>query len=238
MINAKGFSCSESVLIRSQELEFPFVRGLLVFNAIFDILRRIFPARVLQTVRDDDAEDVFRAFGFRHLGELVTYGVDGRADSIVQCRTAGAVILGHEVIVEEREIDGLDRPFYHIVELEQIEMKVQSRITPAVITAATSLLQPYCPDLNPRNLSAALKAWEAEPQKTETPIIEKPLTRFEVAELLGVSLPTVNRMMNDGRLQKIKLTPHGSARITPASVRTILYGPQTQEQPSASAEVF
>ena len=69
-------------------------------------------------------------------------------------------------------------------------------------------------------------------------IIEKPLTRFEVAELLGVSLPTVNRMMNDGRLQKIKLTPHGSARITPASVRTILYGPQTQEQPTASAEVF
>ena len=121
-------------------------------------------------------------------------------------------------------------------------MKVQSKITPAVITAATSLLQPYCPDLNPRNLIAALKAWETEPQKSETPtpIIEKPLTRFEVAELLGVSLPTVNRMMNDGRLQKIKLTPHGSARITPASVRTILYGhgPQTQDQPTASAEVF
>ena len=117
-------------------------------------------------------------------------------------------------------------------------MKVQSKITPAVITAATSLLQPYCPDLNPRNLIAALKAWEADPQKTEPPIIEKPLTRCEVAELLGVYLPTVNRMMNDGRLQKIKLTPHGSARITPASVRTILYGPQTQEQPTASAEVF
>ena len=117
-------------------------------------------------------------------------------------------------------------------------MKVQSKITPAVITAATSLLQPYCPDLNPRNLIAALKAWEADPQKTETPIIEKPLTRFEVAELLGVSLPTVNRMMNDGRLQKIKLTPHGAARISPASVRAIISGSQAQEHSTASAEVF
>ena len=117
-------------------------------------------------------------------------------------------------------------------------MQVQNRITPAVIAAATSLLQPYCPDLNPRNLIAALKAWEDESNKPKTPIIEKPLTRFEVAELLGVSLPTVNRMMNDGRLQKIKLAPHGSARISPASVRTFLYGPQTQEQPTASAEVF
>ena len=117
-------------------------------------------------------------------------------------------------------------------------MQVQNRITPAVIAAATSLLQPYCPDLNPRNLIAALKAWEDESNKPKTPIIEKPLTRFEVAELLGVSLPTVNRMMNDGRLQKIKLAPHGSARISPASVRTFLYGSQTQEQPTASAEVF
>lgn len=119
-------------------------------------------------------------------------------------------------------------------------MQVQNRITPAVITAATSLLQPYCPELNPNNLILALKAWgeETREPKPKNAEIEKPLTRFEVANLLGVSLPTVNRMMNDGRLQKIKLTPHGSARITPASVRTILYGPQTQDQPTASAEVF
>ncbi len=105
-------------------------------------------------------------------------------------------------------------------------MEVQNRITPAVITAATSLLQPYCPDLTPRSLISALKEWTAEPdhKKKITPSIEKPMTRFEVAELLGVSLPTINRMMNDGRLQKIKLTEHGTARISPASVRAFLYG--------------
>lgn len=31
-------------------------------------------------------------------------------------------------------------------------MEINNRITPAVIAAATNLLQPYCPDLNPRNL--------------------------------------------------------------------------------------
>jgi excisionase family DNA binding protein len=119
-------------------------------------------------------------------------------------------------------------------------MKVQNRITPAVITAATSLLQPYCPELNPNNLILALKAWgeETREPKPKNPEIEKPLTRFEVANLLGVSLPTVNRMMNDGRLQKIKLTPHGAARISSASVRAIISGPQTQEQPMESAEVY
>ncbi len=114
-------------------------------------------------------------------------------------------------------------------------MQVQNRITPAVILAATQLLQPYCPDLNPRNLIAALKAWEVNPK----PVIEKPLTRFEVAELLGVSLPTLNRMMNDGRLQKIKLTPHGSARIDPASVRAFLYGLRhTKPEKNEENEVF
>ena len=35
--------------------------------------------------------------------------------------TTGTVIPRHEVIVEVREIDGLDRPFDNIVELEQVE---------------------------------------------------------------------------------------------------------------------
>ena len=52
-INAECFSCGKRILICRQELELPLVRGLLVFNAIFDILRRKFPARVLQAVRDD-----------------------------------------------------------------------------------------------------------------------------------------------------------------------------------------
>ena len=64
---------------------------------------------------------MFRTFVFRHLGELATYGVDGRADSVVQCRTAGTVILHHEVIVEAGEVNGVDRPFDNIVELKEVE---------------------------------------------------------------------------------------------------------------------
>ena len=118
-------------------------------------------------------------------------------------------------------------------------MQVQNRITPAVITAATTLLQPYCPDLTPRNLIAALKAWgddsqkQTQPQPPSAPSIEKPLSRFEVAKLLGVSLPTVNRLMNSGRLQKIKFSRYGTVRITPASVRALLEQTETAKSGEA-----
>lgn len=116
-------------------------------------------------------------------------------------------------------------------------MQVQNRITPAVITAATTLLQPYCPDLTPRNLIAALKAWGDDSQKQtqppSAPSIEKPLSRFEVANLLGVSLPTVNRLMNSGRLQKIKFSQYGTVRITPASVRALLEQTETEKSGEA-----
>ena len=120
-VKSHGFPRCKRILIRREELEVPLVRGLLVFDAILHVLRRVFAAGVLQTVRDDDTQDMFRAVLFRHLGELVTNSVNSRADSIVQCRTAGTVIPRHEVIVEVSEIDGLDWPSYYVVELEQVE---------------------------------------------------------------------------------------------------------------------
>jgi len=121
VVDSKRFSCGKCVLICRQEFELPIVHGLLVFDAFLHVLRRMLTTCILQAVSDDDAQDMFRTFVFRPLGELVTYGIDGRANSIVQCRTTGAVILGHEVIVERCEVSGLDRAFYLVVELEEVE---------------------------------------------------------------------------------------------------------------------
>ena len=117
-------------------------------------------------------------------------------------------------------------------------MEVSNRIPIAVITATTNLLQPYCPDLNPRNLIRALKSFDTNPQKPQDSVsqksdaIERPLTRFEVADLLQVSLPTVNRLMSSGRIRKIKFSQHGTVRIDPVSVREFLAYGSGQETPT------
>jgi len=115
-------------------------------------------------------------------------------------------------------------------------MEVSNRISTAIIIAVTNLLLPYCPDINPRNLIKALKDFEPNKRKEMEQRFEKPLTRNEVAELLGVSMPTVNRMMNDGRLQKIKLSPNGTTRITPESVRHFIANGYQQPFDAASFE--
>ena len=102
-------------------MEVPLVRGLLVFDAILDVLRRVFAAGVLHAIGDDDAKDVLGTLRFFHVGKCMSDRIDGDANSIVESRAAGAVVLCHEVVVELREVSGLDRPPDLIVELEEVE---------------------------------------------------------------------------------------------------------------------
>ena len=90
---------------------------------------------------------------------------------------------------------------------------------PSILAAATALLQPYVPDLSPRSLVEALKGYEAAEATGDT--IERPLTRQQVAALLGMSLNSVNRYLNSGKLTRIRLTPR-TVRIDPQSVRNLL----------------
>jgi predicted DNA-binding transcriptional regulator AlpA len=104
-------------------------------------------------------------------------------------------------------------------------MQLKDSITPSVLIAACGLLQPYAPDLSPRALVRAIKSY----QDNDTPAtpagdqIEKPMTRKEVAELLGCTTATVNRYMNIGKLRRIKLST-ASVRIDAASVRDLING--------------
>lgn len=121
VVDTEIFSGIKGIWIGSEVDEFPIVLRFLVLNAVLDVLRGIFLARILHSIGDDDTQDVFRAFGFRHFSKLASYGVDGGTDSIVEGCTAGAVILRHEVVMEEREVSGFDNAFHCVVELEEIE---------------------------------------------------------------------------------------------------------------------
>ena len=98
-------------------------------------------------------------------------------------------------------------------------MQIKQRITPAILAAATGMLQPFIPELTPQGLLAALKSHDAGQPAAAIP--EKPLSRKEAAALLAVSLNTVNRYMNTGLLRRIKIGPR-VVRIDPASVRELL----------------
>lgn len=102
-------------------------------------------------------------------------------------------------------------------------MQLKDSITPAVLSAATSLLQPYAPDLSPRSLVAAIKAYGGNPDDADHNRIEKPLTRKETAEILGCSLQSVNQYLNAGRLRRIRLSEK-SVRVCPRSLRDLLAG--------------
>jgi len=104
-------------------------------------------------------------------------------------------------------------------------MEIQDRISPQIISASVNLLQPFVPELTPTNLIAALKEHQAT--QTTAPKLEKPLTRQQVADFLGVSLVTVTRYLNSGKLRRIKLTGR-NVRIDAESFRKLI-GCETTE---------
>ena len=98
-------------------------------------------------------------------------------------------------------------------------MHVSNRIPPAVLAAAAGMLQPFVPELSPQNLVAALKAHSGNGQAQ--PQFEKPMTIREVAELLGVSIVTINNYLIAGKLRRISAS-RSFVRVDPESVRQLL----------------
>lgn len=98
-------------------------------------------------------------------------------------------------------------------------MKVKEEINEQVIAAAVSMLQPYAPDLTPTSLIEALENHNSA--VSNTPKVEKPMTRQEVSKLLGVSLVTINRYLNSDKLRRIKLSGR-TVRIDPESIRKFI----------------
>ena len=103
-----------------------------------------------------------------------------------------------------------------------------TKISPAVLAAATGMLQPFVPGLSPQSLVAALKNHE-DNARNDSKQTEKPMTRQDAAALLGVSLNTLNRYMNTGILRRVHVGPR-LVRIDPQSVRDLLNGAHQIEE--------
>ena len=104
-------------------------------------------------------------------------------------------------------------------------MRTTTKIPSEILNAATAVLSPYIPDLSATVLMKALETYnedkELTAQKSSRP--EKPYTRQQAAELLGVALPTIDRYMANGTLKRIRYSAH-SVRITQESVHNLMEG--------------
>ena len=105
-------------------------------------------------------------------------------------------------------------------------MRTTTKISSEILNAATALLSPYIQDLSATALLNALETYNENKEAATTKQNsrpEKPYTRQEAAELLGVALPTIDRYMANGTLKRIRYSAH-SVRITQESVHNLMEG--------------
>lgn len=105
-------------------------------------------------------------------------------------------------------------------------MKKQNHnLEPTTLSGIATLLQPMYPELTGDDVHSALKAYAAGKKtgkdKGSRQQSDTLLTRKEAAERLKVSLPTVNRMLNDGRLTRYRLSSR-IVRVSEASIEALI----------------
>ena len=94
-------------------------------------------------------------------------------------------------------------------------MRIQNQSHAIVLNTAVNLLREHYPALTSEQLHAALSHSEIQNN------VQKKLTRRECAELLGVSVNSVNRYIKNGKLKAVNISPR-LVHIDPESVRELL----------------
>ena len=88
-----------------------------------------------------------------------------------------------------------------------------SHIPQPIAEAAVTMLRPYVPELTVDKLEKRITG-----NQDKRP--EKLLTRKEAAKLLSVSIPTIDRMLRDGELNRQHI--RGAVRISRSAVERLM----------------
>ena len=95
-------------------------------------------------------------------------------------------------------------------------------IPSGIIQATVGLLLPYIPTISSDNLKKALETINNPNTATEkAPRPQKPYTRKGAAEMLGISLPTIDRYMASGLLTRVRYSAR-AVRISADSVHKLM----------------
>jgi len=108
--------------------------------------------------------------------------------------------------------------------VKEIIMGIKNNVNPEIMTAVATMLSPYYPGLNTVALQKALETYNPNADESKNPSCpQKPLTRKEAAEMLGVSVPTVVRYIKKGCLTPVRYSAR-AVRITAESVYSLMKG--------------
>ena len=106
-------------------------------------------------------------------------------------------------------------------------MRTTTNIPSETLSAATAVLSPYVLGLSAAELLKALESYNEEGEASaskQNSRPQKPYTRKEAAEMLGVSIPSIDRYMADGRLTRVRYSAR-AIRISAESVHKLMaYG--------------
>ena len=103
-------------------------------------------------------------------------------------------------------------------------MKINKSLSPETLNAATAVLSPYVLGLSAAELLKALESYNEEGEASaskQNSRPQKPYTRKEAAEMLGVSIPSIDRYMADGRLTRVRYSAR-AIRISADSVHKLM----------------
>ena len=104
-------------------------------------------------------------------------------------------------------------------------MRTTKEITTEPLNAATAVLSPFVQGLSATNLLKAIESYNEEDKELDSskqPLPpQKPYTRKGAAEALGVSVPTIDRYMADGRLTRVRYSAR-AIRISAESVHKLM----------------
>ena len=103
-------------------------------------------------------------------------------------------------------------------------MKINKSITTETLNAATAVLSPFVLGLSATNLMKAIESYNEEGEASaskQNSRPQKPYTRKEAAEVLGVSIPSVDRYLASGHLTRVRYSAR-AVRISADSVHKLM----------------
>lgn len=93
-----------------------------------------------------------------------------------------------------------------------------------IVTAAAAMLSTCIPGLTPTTLQTALDNLNTTNASSGTDTRpRKPFTRKEAADMLGVSIPTIDRYMASGLLNRVRYSAR-TVRISAESIYHLMKG--------------
>ena len=105
-------------------------------------------------------------------------------------------------------------------------MTINKNLSTETLNAATAVLSPYVLGLSAAELLKALESYKEDGEASaskQNSRPQKPYTRKEAAEMLSVSVPTIDRYMADGRLTRVRYSAR-AIRISAESVHKLMKG--------------